>query len=129
MAILLALGSCTDTPPRVADHPSPSHEVAPFDGELRCGPGDEHGEGWWEYGVPRGTIVDPVRWVRTHAVGLHPQLELSFADRVGSLEDIVVVMTPEGATIGFVEFGRDDDGRYFPNHSESCASSGIDDFT
>jgi hypothetical protein len=101
-----------------------------FDGELRCPIGDEHGEAFWDYGAnPRGTIVDPVRWMRKNAVGLDPSLTLSFVEKVGDLEDVVVVMNRGGLALAFVEFGREGNNRFFPNHAESCSSTGIDDFT
>ena len=74
-------------------------------------------------------IKDPVRWVRTHAVGLHEDLELSFGEEIGDRENVVVITTGEGGQVGFVEFGQDDSGRYLPTRSESCSGSGLDDFT
>jgi hypothetical protein len=96
---------------------------------VRCATGDEHGAGVWDYGAnPRGTIKDPVRWISSKAVGLRPELVLSFVVRVGDRKDVVVISEEAGRILGFVDFGRDDNGRYFPVTMESCASSGLDDF-
>jgi hypothetical protein len=99
---------------------------------VQCEPGDEAGATHWDYGIPRGTIDDPIAWVREKAVGLDPTLELSFVDEFRSstdlLPNLVMATDDDGLVVAFVEFGRDDAGRYFPNHSESCTSSGIREF-
>ena len=65
-------------------------------------------------------------------MGLIAGVELSFVDEIrGStdiLENVVLAANEGGLVIAFVEFGRDDDGRYLPNYFESCASSGIEEF-
>jgi hypothetical protein len=105
----------------------------PFDGAVRCPAGEEDGAAFWDYGAnPRGTIDDPIAWTRENAVGLITAVELSFVEEIrGStdvLENVVLARNEDGLVIAFVEFGRDDNGRYFPNSSESCASSGIEEF-
>jgi hypothetical protein len=47
--------------------------------------------------------------MRENAVGMDPSLTLSFVEKVGDLEDLVVVMNEEGLTLAFVEFGRDEE--------------------
>lgn len=106
----------------------------PFEGAVQCDPGEEDGAAGWDYGAnPRGTIDDPVVWMRDNAVGLDAALTLSFVEEVRGetdiLENVVLAATEEGAVVAFVEFGRDERGRYFPNRSEMCASAGIEDFT
>jgi len=127
---LLIGASCVDQrPPAAGASPSIPTVISPFDGELRCATGDEHGAGVWDYAAnPRGTIEDPVHWVSSKSVGLRPELALSLVERVGDREDVVVISEEDGRTLGFVDFARDDDGRYFPVTTESCASSGLDDF-
>ena len=129
---LLAFGpvACAGQPRDPSRISESSHAPEAFDGVLRCPAGEEHGEAFWDYGAnPRGTIIDPGRWMRKNAVGLDPALALSFVEKVGDLEDVVVVMNNDGLTLAFVEFGRDQRDRFFPNHAESCSSTGIDDFT
>jgi hypothetical protein len=71
--------------------------------------------------------------MRRNALGLDPALDLSFEEEIpgspDALEDVVVVQAPDGMVVGFVEFGRDELGRYFPNRAVLCASTGIEDFT
>jgi len=128
-------GSCADpSPPRPPGNESPApSSPAPFDGRVQCEPGEESGAIHWDYGIPRGTIDDPVAWVRHHAVGFDPTLELSFVDEFRSstdtLPNLVTAKNSDGLVVAFVEFGRDDAGRYFPNYGEMCASAGIQEFT
>jgi hypothetical protein len=129
------------TPPACSDQPTDpsrisdsSHEPEPFDGEIRCPAGEQVGAVAWDYGAnPKGRIEDPVRWVRNNAVGLDPELALSFVEKfrghADTLDNVVFVKNDDGLVVAFIEFGRDDEGRYFPNAAEVCASAGIEDFT
>ena len=126
-------GSCGyPSPPRSAGESKTVNDPAPFDGQVRE-PGEADGAIHWDYGAnPRGTIDDPIEWVRDNAVGLDPTLELSFVDEFRSSTDIfpnlVMAKHDDGLVVAFVEFGRDGSGRYFPNQSEMCASAGIQEF-
>jgi hypothetical protein len=116
------------TPVRSPNNGTPS----PFDGELRCRAGED---GWvgWDYGDPRGTIEDPIAWVSENAVDLDPDLVLSFVDEIRGPSDVflnaVLATDKNGVVRAFVEFGQDEDGRYFPDQAFVCASSGIQEFT
>ena len=129
VALLIHVSCVDERPLQVGASPSTPTVISPFDGELRCATGDELGAGVWDYGAnPRGTIEDPVHWVSSKSVGLRPELTLSFVERVGDREDVVVISEEDGRTLGFVDFARDEDGLYFPVTTESCASSGLHDF-
>ncbi len=73
-----------------------------------------------------------MRWVQNNAVGLDPDLTLSFVEefrgRADTLDNVVLVKNNDGLVVAFIEFGRDDAGRYFPNAADVCASAGIEDF-
>jgi len=126
-----AFTGCADPGAPPTGRRSASVDDSPvFDGELGCLPGEEDGAAFWDYGAnPKGTIEEPVRWVRTSFVGLDPSLTLTFFEEAGGLDDVVVATNDQGRVIAFVEFGRDDEGRYFPNEAAACASAGIEDFT
>jgi len=131
--ITAALGSCAD-PLRTTGSPARTPlPLAMFQGRVQCAEGEEDGAAGWDYGAnPRGTIEDPVAWVRESAVGLDPALELTFDEQVrgdvDSLHNVVLATNRQGSVVAFVEFGRDDEGRYFPNYAEMCASAGIEEF-
>ena len=134
MAVATLLTSCVDPTRQRAGSTSATVSPDPFDGVLRCPAGEEDGAGGWDYGAnPRGTIDDPIAWTRENAVGLVAGVELSFVEEIhGStdvLENVVLAKNEDGLVIAFIEFGRDESGRYFPNYFESCASSGIEEFS
>lgn len=135
LAAVLAVVACADAPqPRSGEPSSPVSEPPAFDGELRCPAGEEHGAAGWDYGAnPKGTIEDPVGWFRNNAVGLDTGLKLSFVEEVrgrsDTLHNVVLAENEDGLVVAFIEFGRDDEGRYLPNYAEACASAGIQDFT
>ena len=133
--LVINLPTCSDLP---KDDPSPviasSHEPEAFDGELRCPAGEEDGAVMWDHGAnPKGRIQDPVRWFRKNAVGLDPRLMLSFVEEfrgsADTLDNVVMAKNEDGLVVAFLEFGRDDEGRYFPNQAVVCASAGIQEFT
>jgi hypothetical protein len=133
--LVITLPTCSDQP---KDDTSPvirsSHQPEAFDGELRCPAGDEDGAVMWDYGAnPKGMIQDPVRWFRQNAVGLDPKLMLSFLEEfrgsADTLDNVVMAKNEDGLVVAFLEFGRDDEGRYFPNQAVVCASAGIQEFT
>lgn len=133
--LIMTLPTCSDQP---KDDPSPvitsSHQPEAFDGELRCQAGEEDGAVTWDYGAnPKGRIQDPVRWFREHALGLDPELILSlveeFRGSADTLDDVVLAKNQDGLVVAFIEFGRDDKGRYFPNSAVACTSSGLQEFT
>jgi hypothetical protein len=133
--LVITLPTCSDQP---KDDPSrvitSSHQPEAFDGELRCPAGDEDGAVMWDYGAnPKGRIQDPVRWFRQNAVGLDPKLMLSFLEEfrgsADTLDNVVMAKNEDGLVVAFLEFGRDDEGRYFPNQAVVCASAGIQEFT
>jgi hypothetical protein len=135
LAILITTPPACSDPPK---EPSPVRRSSPeseaFDGEIRCPAGEQDGAVGWDYGAnPKGTIEDPVRWVRNDAVGLDPELTLSFVEefrgRADTLNNVVLAKNRDGLVIAFIEFGRDDEGRYVPNDAVACASAGIQDFT
>jgi hypothetical protein len=140
-AISGALAILITTPPACSDPPNDpssisrsSHEPEAFDGEIRCPAGEQDGAVGWDYGAnPKGRIEDPVRWFQDHAVGLDPELTLSFVEqfrgRADTLDNVVMAKNGDGLVVAFLEFGRDDEGRYFPNDAVVCASAGIQDFT
>jgi len=125
----LAFHTACGSPIRSANNGTPS----PFDGELRCPAGEKDGWVGWDYGIPRGTIEDPIDWVRQNAVGLDPALELSFVEEIRGPSDVfpnaVLATNKDGVVLAFVEFGQDENGRYFPNQALLCASTGIEEFT
>ena len=126
---LLLLGCNESTP---SNEPSDPHSASPtaFSGTLTCPAGEEVRAATWDYGPnPRGQTTDAVAWVREHAEGLDERLDLTFLMTAGGLENVVVARQEDGTPLAFVAFGMDAEGRYFPNVSESCPSSGIDDFT
>jgi hypothetical protein len=135
---LWAVASCAERSPVSRADPPPDGSatpsvVAPFDGAVQCQPGEEDGAAFWEYGAdPQGRIDDPVAWVRENAVGLDPRLTLSFLEEFRGSTDVfpnlVLAKDDEGLVIAFVEFGRDEEGRYFPNYAVMCASAGIEEF-
>ena len=133
--LVIALPTCSDQP---KDDPSQvitsSHQPEAFDGELRCPAGEEDGAVGWDYGAnPKGRIEDPVRWFQNNAVGLDPELMLSFVEEfrgsADTLDNVVLAKNEDGLVVAFLEFGRDDEGRYFPNQAVVCASAGIQEFT
>ena len=133
--LVMTLPTCSDQP---KDDPSPvitsSHPPEAFDGELRCPAGEEDGAVTWDYGAnPKGRIHDPVRWFRKNAVGLDQRLTLSFVEEfrgsADTLDNVVMAKNEDGLVVAFLEFGRDDEGRYFPNEAVVCASAGIQEFT
>jgi hypothetical protein len=136
---LWAVVSCSDRSPVSGADPSRVASGTPsvgasFEGTVQCQPGEEDGAAFWEYGAnPRGTIADPTTWTRRNAVGLDPSLSLSFEEEAGGnvelREDVVLARNEDGAVVAFVEFGRDAEGRYFPNYAEMCASAGIEEFS
>jgi hypothetical protein len=126
LALAMSIASCGEpTRPREGDTsvtPSPD----PFDAAVQCRQGEEDGAQYWEYGAdPRGTIDDPVTWVREETIGLDPTLTLSFLEEFRGhtdvLENVVLAKDELGSVVAFVEFGNDDQGRYFPNYAEACA--------
>jgi hypothetical protein len=134
VALATLIASCGDPTRQRAGSTSVTVSPDPFDGVLRCPAGEEAGAGGWDYGAnPRGTVDDPIAWTRENAVGLIAGVELSFVEEIhGStdeLENVVLAKNEDGLVIAFVEFGRDDNGRYLPNYFESCASSGIEEFS
>jgi hypothetical protein len=52
-----------------------------------------------------------------------------FRGRTDVLEHVVLAKNEAGSVVAFLEFGRDDEGRYFPNDAEACTSSGIQGVT
>ena len=130
--LLLAVTACAQPdPPRRAT--SSVSDTVPFEGTVRCQPpAEEDGAAYWDYGAnPRGTIDDPVAWVREESVGLDPALALSFVEEFRGEEDrldnVVLAKDEHGSVVAFVEFGRDDEGRYYPLYAEACARAGIED--
>jgi hypothetical protein len=133
VAFTTLIASCGDpTQPRAlgaSAKPSPE----PFGGTVQCRPGEDDGAAFWDYGAnPRGTIDDPVAWVREETIGLDPTLSLSFMEEfrgeADSLDDVILAKDEHGSVVAFVEFGRDDEARYYPVYAEGCASAGIEDF-
>jgi hypothetical protein len=97
---------------------------------LSCPDGEEPREAGWDYGAdPRGFVTDPVAWVRKHARGLDPGLDVSLIDASADLEDVVVATTPDGTVLAYVDFNKDDTGRYLPVVAKACRASKIEDFT
>lgn len=131
---IVTAAACSEQPkdPTPISGSAPEPEV--FNGELRCPAGEEDGWAGWDYGAnPRGTISDPVRWFQENAVGLNPGLALSFVEEfrgsVDTLDNVVFAKNDDGLVVAFIEFGRDDEGRYFPSDARMCASAGIEEFT
>jgi hypothetical protein len=125
--------ACGQPDPPSPGSPSSVDDNASFEGAVRCQPGEEDGAANWDYGPnPRGTIDDPVAWVREETIGLDPTLSLSFTEEfrgeTDSLDNVVLAKDEHGSVVAFVEFGRDEEGRYYPLYAETCASTGIEEF-
>jgi hypothetical protein len=132
--VLVALPTCSDRPTDVPPATSTAQQPQAFGGKLQCPAGEDDGAVTWDYGAnPKGTIEDPIRWFRDNAVGLDPTLMLSFVEEFrGStdfLDNLLIAKNEDGLVVAFLEFGRDADGRYFPNEALVCASAGIQEFT
>jgi hypothetical protein len=115
------------------DPPSSVSDAVSFEGAVQCQLGEEDGAANWDYGAnPRGTIDDPVAWVREETIGLDPTLSLSFIEefrgQTDSLDNVVLATDEHDSVVAFVEFGLDDEGRYYPLYAETCASAGIEEF-
>jgi hypothetical protein len=54
---------------------------------------------------------------------------LSFVDRAGDRDDVVVATRDDGVALAFVDFGVDETGRYYPGEAGACPSSGIEYFS
>jgi hypothetical protein len=104
LAFAILIASCGEPTRSRGGATSASPSPGPFDAAVQCRPGEEDGAQYWEYGAnPRGTIDD-------------------------LLENVVLAKDDSGSVVAFVEFGKDDDGRYLPNYAETCASTGIEEF-
>ena len=133
VAFAMLIASCGDSPRSRVKDTSVTPSPDPFEGTVQCQPDEEDGAQYWDYGAnPRGTIDDPVTWVREKTIGLDPYLTLSFVEEFRAstdvLENVVLAKDEPGSVVAFVEFGEDDAGRYFPNYAEACASTGIEEF-
>lgn len=111
-----------------------SHQPEAFDGELRCQAGEEDGAVTWDYGAnPKGRIQDPVRSFREHALGLDPELILSFVEEfrgsADTLDDVVLAKNQDGLVVAFIEFGRDDKDATSRTARLRGTSSGLQEFT
>jgi hypothetical protein len=131
VAVMALIASCGEPTRSHAGDTSVTPTPDPFEGAVQCQPGEEDGAQFWEYGAnPRGTIDDPVTWVREETIGLDPALTLSFVEefrgRTDVLESVVLAKDEHGSVVAFVEFGRDDGG--LPDYAETCASTGIEEF-
>jgi hypothetical protein len=132
VAWVIAMACAQPDPPPPGSPSSVSDNVS-FEGAVECQPGEEDGAAFWDYGAnPRGTIHDPVAWVGEETTGLDPTLSLSFMEEfqgeTDSLGNVVLAKDEHGSVVAFVEFGRDDEGRYYPLYAETCASTGIEEF-